>query len=972
MRAQSILLLLVLLLIPGLVFAGTTGKIKGKATDRDTKEALVGANLTLEGTSYGAATDINGEFTILNIPAGVYVLRAAFVGYAPVRVSEVRVNADFTTTLDVALISEAVQLGQVEIVAEKPLIRADYTNTTKIKSAEEIANLPIRGVTNVIGLQASVVQNEGTNLLYIRGGRASEVAYVVDGVSLNNPLSGTASNAFTNINQNSVEELQIQTGGFNAEYGSAMSGVINLNTKEGGARYSLSAEAVSDAFMSGFKRQSVGKEDGWGYNLFNIALSGPVIPDDNVASFFVSAERQLLQDNDPRSIGGVKPNSESRISNFSGKLTLRPMSVLDLKLGGSYYQELGQNWDNFMRFLAPDHQQRFANHTLSGFARLTHNVSPSLYYTVQGSYFLERRQSGDGVWFSDLYSYGDPVKNLSFPSVAKNPASVFSTVAAPGTVFDRYIKEKSEILSFTGDVSLQEGNHLIKVGGEFRQHRIRRYTGNPMGLAIPVTGAAAGWDGFRNQNFEFFGYTFDGAEYDGEDDFFNTRREAPRKPIYLAGYLQDKFELSDLVLNLGLRVDHFDAKEKVVKDLLNPFGARGTPLGGVFDPTDLRDSRAFTSVSPRLGFSFPITDRAVFHAQYGTFLQMPPLQYVLVSKTWEDRIMGDSPFSTRIPNPDLKPERTVAYELGFKTMLTDNAALSITGFYKEVKDLIQSRSIGTNTEPAYPNGYETFQNVDFGTVKGFDIIFELRRTKNLAVTVNYTLGFANGTGSDPNVQSRISWIQTENPKIVSPLDFDRRHIGSVNLDYRTGAAEGPAFGDVHPFENTGISMLFSFNSGVPYTKSNIYNPFFGGTTEIRPTGGLNQAYTPWNFRFDLRVDRTFDLGPVDLIASLAVLNLLDADNVGSVARLPGGGLGTTGATGVAQAGVNVGVYRGTGEPDNSGWLSTEQGLAFLRDNAPVVVDGRTLYPGDVFRAREANPANYGIPRQLRFGLRIEY
>ncbi len=945
---------LVLLVVPGLLFA-QSGKIAGKITDKDSKEILIGATVSIDGTSLGGVSDINGSFTILNVPAGAYTVKASYVGYQTITIASVRVSSGLTTELNVALPSQAVQVPTVEIIAERPLINKDYTNTLKVKTAEEINALPIRGTANVIGLQASVVKNEASNLLYVRGGRSEEVSYLVDGIPVNDPLSGNASATFTSINQNSIEELQIQTGGFNAEYGNAMSGVMNLNTKSAGSKYTASFEVVSDHLQ----KTSTGSDNTFGQSVYNFSLGGPIIPDNNIATLYLTGERQYLTDNDPRAIDGFKTNTTTKSWNWSGKLDVRPVDAIDVKLGGNLFTRDGQNWDNLRRFQDADHQQRFDNSTFSGFARLTHNIDQKTFYEAQFSYFDEKLESGDGVWFNDILSYGDPVKNPLLAGPGTNNTDfdkTYNVWASPGSVLDRYTKSNSKSYDLKLDVNRQEGNHLLKGGFEYRSYSISRFTMNPMNLHTSQ-GLYTDWSHFQSNNAEYYGYSYDGtSDYTGGDAYFTspTHEEAAKTPKYMAGYIQDKVELSDLVLNLGLRLDYFDANEQVVKDPYNPFGARGSVGGGVFQESDLQASTPTTNISPRLGFSFPVTDRAVFHAQYGTFLQMPPLQYVLVSKTWEERVMsGQLGASVRLPNPDLKPEKTISYELGFRQLLTDNLAFSITGFYKEIKDLIQSRNVGTATAPAYPAGYESYENVDFGTVKGFDIIFELRRTKNMAVTVNYTLGFADGTGSDPQSQSRISWIQTENPKLVAPLDFDRRHVGSVNLDYRFGAGEGPKIGDGTPFERAGINFLFTFNSGVPYTRSGVYNPFFGGVTEIAPQGAINEAYTPWNSRLDIRLDKGFYVGPLNMTASLMIINVMGMENVF--------GVGTYGG---AVNSVSQGIYRGSGEADNSGWLASQAGQDWATLHGPDAVSA--------FKAREADPANYGIPRQVRLGLRVEY
>jgi len=303
-------------------------------------------------------------------------------------------------------------------------------------------------------------------------------------------------------------------------------------------------------------------------------------------------------------------------------------------------------------------------------------------------------------------------------------------------------------------------------------------------------------------------------------------------------------------------------------------------------------------------------------------------------------MIESAPSATVIPNPDLKPEKTISYEVGFRQLLTDNAALGFTGFYKEIKDLIQYRNVGTNSSPAYPNSYETYENVDFGTVKGIDVIFELRRTHNLSFTLNYTLSYADGTGSNPATQFRITWLQTESPKVISPLDYDRRHSGSANLDYRTQAKEGPQIGDFYPFENFGVNLLCSFNSGITYTPTTIYNTTtWAATTAIQPTAGINSASGPWNYRIDLKIDRSFKISTVNAVLALYIINITNTKNV-------------------------YNVWGGTGEASNDGFLTSPQGQVFASQYGPSGVA--------VYQFHQNDPNDYGIPRQIRLGLRLEY
>ncbi|MEJ2505469.1 MAG: TonB-dependent receptor, partial [Ignavibacteriaceae bacterium] len=213
--------LFTLLLIPILVYAGTTGKLKGKITDLDSGEPLVGANVLVLGTSFGAATDVNGEYTILNLDAGTYDVKASYIGYQTITTSDVRINADLTTELNFQLPAEGVNVGEVVVVSQRPLINKSNTNAQRITTSDDIASLPVRGIDNILALTPGVVFQDKTN--YVRGGRQDEVKYYIEGTNVTNPYLGGSD---LNISQDALEEISVQAGGYTAEFGGANSGIV--------------------------------------------------------------------------------------------------------------------------------------------------------------------------------------------------------------------------------------------------------------------------------------------------------------------------------------------------------------------------------------------------------------------------------------------------------------------------------------------------------------------------------------------------------------------------------------------------------------------------------------------------------------------------------------------------------------------------------------------------------------------------
>ncbi|HXX62233.1 MAG TPA: TonB-dependent receptor, partial [Bacteroidota bacterium] len=228
MQRKLVVLLLISALVPSLVFA--SGKIKGKVADAGTGEPLVGANVLIQGTSMGAATNTSGEFTVLNVPAGTYSLKTSYVGYQAITLNNIRVNNDLTTEANFQLPAEGVQVAIVEIVAERPMVNKSATNAVRIIDNDFFNNLPARGLDAAVSLQPGVYEVPGTNTVYIRGGRPDEVGYNVEGVGVSDPLYGGRG---LSVIAEALEQTQVQAGGYNAEYGGANAGIVSSQLRTG-------------------------------------------------------------------------------------------------------------------------------------------------------------------------------------------------------------------------------------------------------------------------------------------------------------------------------------------------------------------------------------------------------------------------------------------------------------------------------------------------------------------------------------------------------------------------------------------------------------------------------------------------------------------------------------------------------------------------------------------------------------------
>ncbi|MDQ3048246.1 MAG: TonB-dependent receptor, partial [Bacteroidota bacterium] len=507
------------------------------------------------------------------------------------------------------------------------------------------------------------------------------------------------------------------------------------------------------------------------------------------------------------------------------------------------------------------------------------------------------------------------------------------------------------------------------------------------------------------------------------------------QPIYIAGYIQDKFDFRDLKFNVGLRVDRFDANQKVLKDKYLMFEAKtageldianrpsnigddyvvyvkdvenpnanditgyrdgnvwynaqgievtdpGTALagtaGGVYpyllDPSkrtaDKISGAAFKdyvpqiSIMPRIAFAFPISDQANFFAHYDVLTQRPsanqtrldPLQYM----------NSQNNTNGYINNPNLKPEKNTDYELGFAQVLNEkkNSVITLSAFYRELRNMVQTARV----YQAYPVSYNSFENVDFGTVKGFSFTYELRRlSSGVQLTANYTLQFADGTGSSASDGQNLVASGQPNLRTTHPLDFDQRHTIVLNIDYRFGAGKdysGPEFTmnkgkegkekRIKLLENVGANVVFRAGSGTPYSKQSNVTPTgqFGISTSSGLEGSINGSNLPWNFRMDLRVDKNIELTwggkkegeekkNAELNIYLQVLNVLNTKNV-------------------------INVYNATGSATDDGYLASATAQSTIQaQNDPTAFS-------DLYNVKINNPSNFQRPRVIRLGLMLSF
>lgn len=500
---QSIASILLLAMMPvAVLVAGTTGKIAGRITDKSNAEPLPGVNIVVATTTLGASSAADGSYTILNVPPGLYTIRVSLIGYVAITVTNVRVVVDQTTTLHHSLEPSTVELADIVVRAERPAIQRDLTATVSVLSSEQIKLLPVKDFVEVLQLQAGVV-GEGSRI-NVRGGRSNEVAYLIDGMYVKDPVLGTLG---TRINNDAIAELNFLSGTFNAEYGNALSGVVNIITKEGSKEFSGLLEGRTSEF--GVTRYSNIRE-----SRVSGSLSGPLGAED--LSFFLSGERDAR--------GSWLPFGHDKTISSFVKINSRLSSEFKLALSGRYTENRRQPYNHSWKYI-PEQYIRIREYSRQATATVTHSAAQNLFYDLRFSFFNQSYYSGVD---KDTSKYITAANREYLPV---GTGYEFYSHADPLEIIDN----RTSTLNFKGDLVWQIGKaNEVKFGVELKKHKL-----NYFNIYDP------------KRNFPYI-----------------TNFE--KRPLEGAAYIQDKIELLALVVNLGLRFDYANQLTSFRSDPLNP------------------------------------------------------------------------------------------------------------------------------------------------------------------------------------------------------------------------------------------------------------------------------------------------------------------------------------------------------------------------------------------------------------------
>lgn len=914
-NALLLTLVSLVLFVPLVGFAGTTGKIAGTITDADNREPLPGVNVVLEGTTMGAVTDVNGYYVILNVPPGSYSVKASYIGYTAYRVTNVVVKIDLTTTQDFKMKPEAVAGEEVVVVAERPVVVKDVAATQANLNIKEVEALPVVTVASVVGLQA------GVRGLEIRGGGSEQTAFMVNGITLRDERNNTP---YTAISYTAIEEINIQTGGFNAEYGNIRSGLINVVTKEGKKdRYSVNIlSRYSPADQKHFGPAANDRNSYWIRPYVDNAVcwtgtkSGAwdAYTQKQYQEFegWNSIALKTLKDTDPTN--DLTPQAAQQLFLFQHRRNLDivdPDYDFDMSLGGPLpivSDKLGnlRFWASYRTtqdmYVIPLSKDGYRDY--SGQLKLTTELTPKMKLVVEG---IRGRSTGTndnnaglpGI-FRSPESIGGQMNRVSYIDTRIFATDYWAPTAITrtsiGAKFTHLVNSstfyEATLSSFASKYETHPGrprnrelvylfgnSYYVDEGPFGFEPRPAFGIGSGMRSGVgmsnsrdssEVTVYSAKIDfssqlGRYNQiktGAEFI-YTDNKVNYASVDEFLPSGRSRSNWhtfPKRGAFYVQDKLEFQGMIANLGARLEYSNAGgEWFVYD---PFSRAFTSERslGIDTLLDKAATKRIVNLSPRLSVAFPITINSKLFFNYGHFRQLP-----LPENLYLIRRFSDNNQVTRLANPNNPLPKTVAYELGYEQNLADQFLLRASGYYKDVA--LQSRLVTYTSRDAKVN-YSVTEPNNYEDIRGFELTLSKNRGNWVQGFVNYTYqvntagNFGFGNYYENPAEQRRYERETRAQYQEKPVP---RPYGRANIYLFSPAKFGPELAGIHPFGDIRLNVLGSWRAGYYFTWAG------GGSIP----GIVNNVQ--WNdfYNVDLRLSKSLKIANANVQFFVDVFNALN-------------------------------------------------------------------------------------------------
>lgn len=969
----------VLLMISSGITYAQSGAIAGKVIDSDDREPLIGVNIIIRGTTFGTITNLDGEYAIRSIRPGEYSIEFRYIGYESTLYTGIRVIAGETTRLDLALNQQAITASEeVVIVGERPIFDVEQSSTATTFSRDQIASAPVRRVDEVVGMTAGVVRDPTG--LYIRGGRANETGFVVDGVSAQDPLAGTGFGL--DLGANAYQNVEVTTGGVDVEHGNLTSGVVTVRTQDG-----------TDKYRGYFthKRDNPGRmsssQSDFYTDIFELSLGGPIQLTNNWLPrigvnipgnlyFFASAQTNLTNEFTRNTADQVRTTlidndfwSPRQDNRWSGMLKLTYRISPSKRLEAAYTRSLTVNQNTRMLQIVGDDVQirpgyqfffeqnldnanTYAHDSKLAYVKWTSAISNSLFYDVQFSRLFTRlRADANGRYWRPTSIDGEfDAGSIVIYPVSPFPAGPDFSYVLPGDGFannggiaslwhDHYAEE----YTLRGNLTkyFLDNTNRLRFGFEakFMEYQWIDITRPWVGAPIQI-----------DEN------TFTESNRLGStSDIWNV------SPSRGAFYVSDQIRYQGLIANIGLRLEYWFPGEYVDRFIDDPLSPIPSQIREAYknETYNLFGRRFKMRMLPRVNVSFPVRENMVMYFNYSHKTKLPHPTYVYAGL---DPFYQDRSFLSNLGNPNLDPEVDISYEIGFRYQLSSNDALNMTAFWSDKYDFITSERISVLDASGRETERSFRVNGDFARVRGIELSYLKRYSHFLQGTMNATYSLAEGLSSTSNDALRqiISGGQDIGNNIETPLAWDRPFDVKGNLIF-TWDRSDPLFG-LRPLNQFKVFFSGTLRSGQRYTpmifRGFMRNPITGDEDwrpiyerDPDPNKRFSEIGDPW-MMFDMNFQKWIKIGSTRVIASVEITNLFNNKNPAILNTV-------------------------TGKAFKTDYPSTQGELIALRSDRSYDVpsnvrDPRYQDPRDNNLPAYLNPANFLQQRHIMFGVGINF